>query len=115
MVRNMKAVLAALLLLLQAQPMLGALVCLGSSKQSAAQCQMPEHGKFTGASVSEPGRSSSSQSCTAAVLCTPAPLAVPGLIGATDNPLPLMYQPAIAGTPHLLGIPPAPPFHPPKA
>jgi hypothetical protein len=115
MVRDMKAVLATLLLLLQAQPMLGAVVCLGPSRQSAEQCQMPEHGKMIGASVSQPGPSSSSEKCAASAVCTPAPLAIPALVGAADSPLPLAYLPAIASTSHQLGIPPAPPFHPPRA
>jgi hypothetical protein len=74
---------------------------------------MPEHGKAptTHIAVSD----ASPRNCQLAVICAPAPPAIPALSKRFDVAVPL-YEGAttLAGT-LPLGISPAPPFHPPRA
>lgn len=110
----MKSLLAALLLVIQLQPVLGSVACLGRIKQPAqAQCEMPEHGAIPSQTLSE-STLPSTQSCLAASLCAPAPLAIPSFAGLTVSNLLLQTAPAIAGLTTPSDVSSAPPFHPPK-
>jgi hypothetical protein len=110
----MKAAFAALLLLFQLQPVLGTAACLGLSDRPAKEeCKMPEHGQPQSASVAVSG--ASAQSCQLATICTPAPLAIPGLSNELETAVPLYGGAATLAATLPLGISPAPPFHPPRA
>jgi hypothetical protein len=110
----MKVVLAAVLLLLQLQPVLGTVACLELSKPATQQdCRMPEHGQsstpaFTAFDVA-------TSSCELATICTPAPLAVPGFSASLETAVPLFEAAGPLAATLPLGISPAPPFHPPRA
>jgi hypothetical protein len=111
----MRPLFAALLLLLQLQPVLGAGVCLGLVQQpTQASCETPEHGTVPSHHYSE-SVPASPQSCVIASFCAPAPLAIPGFARLLEATLVPTAALAISGH----GQPPdaytAPPFHPPKA
>jgi hypothetical protein len=110
----MKPLFAALLLLFQLQPVFGTVACLGLPARTATQeCKMPEHGQPQTTSVSASG--AAAQSCQLATICTPAPLAIPGLSNELETAVPLYGGAATLAATLPLGISPAPPFHPPRA
>ena len=109
----MKAVLAVLLLLFQLQPVFGSVACLGLSETAAQDCSMPEHGQAATAIVA--AAAGAAQGCELASICTPAPLAVPGFSGSLETAVPLLGTTGPLAATLPLGIPPAPPFHPPRA
>ena len=110
----MRSLFAAVLLVFQLQPVLGAAACLGLLRQPAQQeCTMPEHGRVPGHSVTQTVPSSS-QPCPMAAACAPASLAVPALAGQLVRVASLHPAPAIAGSNTPADIFSAPPFHPPK-
>jgi hypothetical protein len=109
----MKAVFAVLLLLSQLQPVLGTVVCLGlSDRPTKQECKMPDHGQMPGTSVTMAG--AAAQGCQSAAICAPAPLAIPAWFTQLETVTPLLDKGASLA-PTLLGISPAPPFHPPRA
>jgi len=113
-VRAMKAAFAALLLLFQLQPLLGTVACLDLSNRAAQEeCRMLEQGTVPEGSVSAPGPST--QTCALQTVCALSPLSIPTLASGLVTVI-ASYDGAVltAATP-LLGIPPAPPFHPPRA
>jgi hypothetical protein len=110
----MKAILAALVLLLQLQPLLGTVACLGlSDRASQAECQMPEHGATPYSTVAQ--TEAPVPNCALASVCAPSPLAVVSLPENLESVIALHSEPPrmVATTP--LGISSAPPFHPPRA
>jgi hypothetical protein len=109
----MKAVLAALLLLSQLQPLLGTAICMGFSSAAQHECQMPEHGAVPYGTVSEPG--SPPQSCEQASVCAPSPLAVPSLGTSLESVVPVRIGAVIIALAILFGTSSTPPFHPPRA
>ena len=110
----MKALFATLLLVLQLQPVLGTLACMGLVRLPAQQeCKMPEHGRVPTTNLSEQAPVSS-QTCAAAAVCAPAPLAVPGFAGHLESAVLLQTTPRIAGSPTPVDVASAPPFHPPR-
>ena len=110
----MKAVLTVLLLLFQLQPVLGTVACLGLPERASQQeCKMPEHGRAPAASIAAAGMAA--QSCELATICTPAPLAIPGFSANLETVVPLLEAPGPLAATLPFGIPPAPPFHPPRA
>ena len=110
----MMAVFAAFLLLFQFQPLVGTVACLRLSDRPAKQeCKMPEHGKALTTSVTISGVPA--QHCQVAVICTPARPAIPTLSKRFDIAVPLYEGAAILEATLPLGIPPAPPFRPPRA
>ena len=110
----MKAVLTALLLLFQLQPVLGTVACLGLSERAARQeCKMPEHGQTSTTAMSAAGRAV--QSCELATLCSPAPLAVPSLAQSLETAVPLPESAGVLAATLPLETELAPPFHPPRA
>lgn len=113
-VPRMKAVFAALLLLFQLQPVLGTVACLDLSDRPAQQeCQMPEHGRMQTTSISVSG--AAAQSCQLATICTPAPLAIPGLFTSLETRVPVHEGARMLAATLPRGISPAPSFHPPRA
>lgn len=111
----MRSMLAAVLLLFQLQPVLGAAACLGLVQQPAqANCEMPEHGTVPSPHYSE-SLPVPSQSCAIASFCAPAPLAIPGFSGLLEISVVLHTGPSIAGPSRPLHGYTAPPFHPPRA
>lgn len=110
----MKAVLAVLLLLFQLQPVFGSVACLGLSETAAQDCSMPEHGQAATASIVA-AAARAAQGCELASICTPAPLAVPGFSGSLETTVPPLGTTGPLAATLPLGIPPAPPFHPPRA
>ena len=110
----MKALLAVFLLLFQLQPVLGTVACLGLSERATQQeCKMPEHGQAPTASIAAGGMAT--QSCELATICAPAPLAIPGFSASLETAVPLLEAAGSLAATLPLGIPPAPPFHPPRA
>jgi len=110
----MKELFAGLLLVLQLQPVLGTLACMGLVRQPAQQeCKMPEHGKTPTTGLSEQAPVSP-QTCAMATVCAPAPLAVPGLASQLVSAVLLQTAPRIAGSPTPVDAASAPPFHPPR-
>ena len=108
----MKAVFAVLLLLFQLQPVLGTVVCLGPSDRAKQECKMPDHGQMPKTSITI--ASIAAQNCQSAAICAPAPLAIPAWFTQLETATPLLEGgTSLAAT--LLGISPAPPFHPPRA
>jgi hypothetical protein len=109
-----KAMLAALLLLFQLQPLWGTVACLGLSDRVAQQeCRMPEHGQAPTTALAASG--AAAQSCEMATICTPAPLAIPGFSTGLEMGVPLFGDAGLLAATLPLGISPAPPFHPPRA
>lgn len=109
----MKSVFAALLLLVQLQPLVGTAACLGLSAQATQQdCPMPEHGVTPHSTVAQTG--SPAQSCELASICASSPLAIPSLTGTLESLVPLQTGAAIPRALTPFGIFSALPFHPPK-
>ena len=110
----MRSLFAALLLVLQLQPVLGAAACLGLVRQSAQkECKMPEHGRAPTHSLTQ-AVPLSSQPCPTAAACAPASLAVPAFAGQLVRVASPHAAPVIAGSNSPTDIFSAPPFHPPK-
>jgi hypothetical protein len=110
----MKAVLTALLLMFQLQPVLGTVACLGLSEKAAQEkeCRMPEHGQTP--TMTPAVSHGAAQSCELARICKPAPLAVPGLSAGLETAVPLLESAGPLAATLPLGISPAPPFRPPR-
>lgn len=113
-VPDMKSILAALVLVLQLQPLFGTAACLGlSDRARQAECQMPEHGAMPYSTVAQ--TEAPAPNCALASVCAPSPLAIVSLpenlesVVALHSALPLM----MATT--LFGVSSGPPFHPPRA
>jgi hypothetical protein len=112
----MKAVLAALLLLFQLQPVLGSVACLSATERAGEQeCKMPEHGQTQRPATTIASSGAATQNCELAAVCTPAPPAIPGLFVALETSVPPFEAAGPLAATRLLGLPPAPPFHPPRA
>jgi hypothetical protein len=115
-VPHMKAVLAALLLLFRLQPVLGSVACLSASDRPAGQeCKMPEHGQAPTPTATIASSGAAAQNCERAPVCTPAPPAIPGLSVTLETSVPPFEAAGPLAATRLLGLPPAPPFHPPRA
>jgi hypothetical protein len=110
----MKAVLAALLLLFQLQPVFGTAICLGFSQPaSAPECEMPEHGAMPRSTVAQ--TESPAPNCALASVCAPSPLAIVGLPDNLESAVAFYSESPVMAAPALFGISSAPPFHPPRA
>jgi len=110
----MKALFATLLLVLQLQPVLGTLACMGLVRPPAQQeCKLSEHGKAPTTNLSEQAPVSP-QNCATAAVCAPSPLAVPGFAGQLKSVVLLQTTPKIAGSATPVDVASAPPFHPPR-
>jgi hypothetical protein len=110
----MKSVLAALLLLVQLQPVLGTIACFGLSERAALQeCRMAEHGQAPASSFTAAG--ATTHSCELATLCMPAPLAIPGFSSRLEAAVPLHATAVSLAATSPRDISPTPPFHPPRA
>jgi hypothetical protein len=111
----MRAIVAAILLLLQLQPLLGAGACVSLGRASAQrECTMPEHGSDPGSSVGEPSPHTT-QSCALASVCAPAPLAIPVIGSQMVRRATFTTNASIAPTTWPVEVATAPPFHPPRA
>jgi hypothetical protein len=109
----MKSILAALVLLLQLQPLAGTALCLGiSDRASQKECEMPEHGAVPRSALAQ--SESGSPSCALASVCSPSPLAVPSLTEDVVITTPPPPEAAVTRTVTLASIFSAPPFHPPR-
>ncbi len=109
----MKAMLAALLLMFQLQPVLGSVACLGLSDSAARQeCRMPDHARPQGTGVG--AAANAAESCHLATFCMPATLAIPELLSSFETAVPLRegVGTIVATVPR--GLSPAPPFRPPR-
>lgn len=110
----MKSVLAALLLFFQLQPALGAVACLGLTERAGQQeCRMPEQGRAPAAPTA--ASHAPTQPCELATICTPAPLAIPGLSSSLEIAVRLDEGLGALAATLPFGISQAPPFHPPRA
>jgi hypothetical protein len=110
----MKAMLAALVLLFQLQPLVGTVACVARSDEAAQhECKMPAHGHALTTQVTSSG--AAAQSCALASICTPARPAVPGLASRWETTVPLLAFTGRLDHTVLVGIPASPPFHPPRA
>lgn len=104
---------AALLLLLQLQPLLGTAACLSfSDKAAQSECEMPDHAAVpnTVAPSEEPARD-----CALVSVCAPAPLAILSLADVPESIVAPYTESPSTAAPMLLGISTAPPFDPPRA
>ena len=106
--------LAAFVLVLQFQPLVGSAVCIYDAGHARAECTMPHHeqpagGSLMAASTAAPG------SCAGMSYCAPTAPAVLELaehfrISSSSHRAPALNRSFLAP-----GDPLAPPFHPPKA
>jgi hypothetical protein len=110
----MKALVATVMLLVQLQPLLGSVACLGVfGQQSKQECEMPDHAQPPGSSVIHPG--GTSHSCQLSAICMPAPLAipmVPVVLESAAFPPHRVVVPSLF-LPHGISLPP--PARPPSA
>ncbi len=74
---------------------------------------MAERGQPAATTIASAG--AATQSCHLAMVCAPAPLAIPGLFSHLDRFVPLQFGAASLTPTPPRGISPAPPFHPPRA
>ena len=109
----MKSVFAALLLLMQLQPVLGAVACLGLSQPNAAECEMPEDGKAPSQNVPE-SATQPPQVCPFAAVCAPVSLAIPGLSNQVETSVQMHTGVAPSGSNTPVEVFSTPPFHPPR-
>jgi hypothetical protein len=110
----MKSILAALVLLLQLQPLFGTVACLAlSDRASQAECQMPEHGAKPPSTVAQ--TESPAPNCALASVCAPSPLTIVSLSENLESIVALYSKPPVMAATTLFGISSAPPFHPPRA
>jgi len=111
----MRSVLAALLLSLQLQPLLGSAACLGLIRQPGQEhCSMPEHGPVPVQAVAD-GLPHSSQDCGTAALCTPAQLGVPAVADQLARVSVLSSSSAASVLDSLTDVTAPPPLPPPRA
>lgn len=110
----MKSVLAALLLLVQLQPVLGTVVCVAGSERAPQQeCGMSDTRHMTGSQVVPAG--AASQGCALAIVCMPALLAIPGASNRLEAAVPVYSALVNLGATAPRDISPATPFRPPRA
>jgi hypothetical protein len=111
--KPMKPLFAALVLLLQLQPLLGTAVCLSSERAARPECEMPDHVAVPHRTVtpSEPP----APNCALASICAPSPLAIVSLPERVESLIAVQSEPPITAAHNLFGISSAPPFHPPRA
>lgn len=112
-VAAMRSLFAAVLLVFQLQPVLGAAACLGLVRQPAQECKMPEHGRTPTHSLTQ-AVPLSSQPCPMASACAPASLAVPAFAGQLVRVASLHPAPTIRSDRSPADIFSARPFHPPR-
>jgi hypothetical protein len=111
----MRSLFAALLLLFQLQPVLGAVACLGLvQRPDQANCEMAEHGTLPWQHFSE-SVPVPPQNCAIASFCSPVPLAIPGFSDLLETTIVWTASLPITGPGQHLDFYSAPPFHPPKA
>jgi hypothetical protein len=108
----MRAIVTLLFLILQLQPLAGAVVCLAASLEVERECSMPDHATGASHRSKVPEHAAA---CPLAAVCAPTAPAIPrpaeGLaVGDATEHLP-------AAPPSVLAPQeaPAPPFHPPRA
>lgn len=110
----MKSLFAALLLVFQLQPALGAAACLGLAlKPAQEECKMPEHGNVPSHSLSA-AVPASAPNCAMAKVCAPAHLAIPSLGGPIVRVVPSYSAPTISGSNSPADFASAPPLPPPR-
>lgn len=111
---DMKSVLAALVLLLQLQPLLGTAVCLSFSDGAAqSECEMPDNVAVPHSAVAH--TESPAPNCALASVCVTSPLTIVSLPESFESVVAFYSQSPITAAPTLFGISSAPPFHPPRA
>lgn len=111
----MRSLFGALLLLVQLQPVIGTVACLGLvAKPAQEECQMPEHGSRPVYSVSA-APPMSPTSCALATVCAPAPLAIPALSDQLARAIPSEPTSLISATDSPTDFSSAPPLPPPRA
>jgi hypothetical protein len=110
----MKSLLAALLLFIQFQPVLGTVVCVVGSERAARQeCQMQDTQRPAAPHAVSNGMAS--QGCPLAGACLPALLAVPGISNRLEGAAPPYAAPVRLGAASPRDLSLTPPFHPPRA
>lgn len=110
----MKSVLAALLLLVQFQPVLGTVICVAGSERAPQQeCGMSDAQQTTASQVAPAG--AASHGCALAIICMPALLAIPGASDHLGAAVPVYSALVNLGATSPRDISPATPFRPPRA
>jgi hypothetical protein len=110
----MKMLLVTLLLVFQFQPLVGTVACVERSAKAARhECKMADHGQVPVLQIRS--TDAAAQNCAAASICTPAPPAVPALAARWETTALLLASAGPLLDTSLVGIPPVPPFHPPRA
>jgi hypothetical protein len=107
-------VVAALVLLLQLQPVVSFALCVHDAAVATTECSMPDEaqpgtGTLTVPSTGTPG------ACFSMAYCAPTASAVPKFAEQFQITSFVHGAPAPMDLTMALGDPPAPPFHPPKA
>jgi len=107
-------ILAALVLLLQFQPLVGSVICFHDAEMAKAGCttqheEQPASGTLTAPSTAVPG------GCPSMPYCTPGAPAVPKFTGHFQITPSVHTAPALNYSFLAPGEPLGPPFHPPKA
>lgn len=106
--------MAALVLLLQLQPLVGSVMCFHDAEIARADCTMP-HDERPADRTLAPVGTPAPNGCASSGYCAPT---VPAVIKSAHY---LQVTPVIHGAPALTaasmapGEPPAAPFHPPRA
>jgi hypothetical protein len=111
----MRAVVAALMLLFQLQPVVGSAACLGLfGRQTRQGCEMPDHGRAPVSGITLQS-ATTPQNCQLAAICGPASLAIPVVPLGLESPAFPFHRvgtPAVA-LPHDISL--SPPARPPSA
>jgi hypothetical protein len=109
-----KHVLAALLLMVQLQPLFGSAACLGlTGRASQSECPMPEHGAMPLSTVGQ--TEAPAPTCELASVCAPSSLAILSLPGSLESLVAVQSAQPTTASPSFFGVSSAPPFHPPRA
>jgi hypothetical protein len=106
--------LAALVLLLHLQPVIGAAFCFHDAELAKTECSMPHEERPGGAALTSPSPKGPA-GCASMGYCAPAAPAVPKLVerfqfSSFVHSAPALNYPLLAS-----GEPSAPPFHPPRS
>lgn len=110
----MRSFFAAIVLVFQLQPVLGAVACLGLSQPKAAECEMPEDGNAPSQNVPE-SATQPHQACPFAAVCSFVSPAIPGLSNQVETSVQSHTGVAPSGFNTPVEVFTSPPFHPPRA
>jgi hypothetical protein len=109
----MRDIATVLLLILQLQPLAGAVVCLTAVMEVQQECSMPDHS--TGSNRDSSSKLPQHAACPLAAICAPTAPAIPRAAVSLAVGDATEHLPVATGSVLALQEAPAPPFHPPRA